>query len=199
MVVANGRRMPTASSLGRTRSTWISIVAFALLTYSGTVHAQSTSEPEEEVWYGWQNLAIDGAAFAVAAGGLALEAAAEVQSTDGIWVAFAFVIFTLGSPIADFAHGNVGLGIGSLGLRLSASLLAVVGVFRHALGCEDYEPGESCTVGHGWYALSAVLGVAAVALDGVLDSETVSRGAASLPIGLAVREDGALLTVQGAL
>jgi len=193
--------MPITSGPSRLRFAYISIIAFALLISSTSVRAQGTRELEEAEWFGWQNLATDGAALALGVTGLALDAAdVDVAGADGWLFGLGLVTFALGSPIVDFAHGNGRLALGSLALRLSAGLATLVGVIDNVLACENArEIGEPCSAGYGWLALGGVLAAAAVVLDGVLDREPASRRDASLPIGLALREDGALLMLQGAL
>ena len=155
----------------------------------------------EDEWYGWQNLATDGATLALGVTGLALDAAdVDVSGTDSALVGLGLVTFVLGSPVVDFAHGNVRLGLGSLALRLSAGLSTLIGAFVNVFDCEEArENGESCSAGYGWLAVGGVFAAVGVVLDGVFDREPTSRRDASLPIGLALRKDGALLVVQGAL
>ncbi|HMI91055.1 MAG TPA: hypothetical protein VK509_06805 [Polyangiales bacterium] len=165
------------------------------------MRAHSSPELEEEEWYGWQNLALDGCGLALFVTGMALQESATSSWDVNRWfVGAGLATFVLGSPIADWSHGNVELAIGSFALRAPAAAMAMWGWLQRAVGCEsEEEDGRSCSQGVAWLAAAGVFAAVAVALDGVLDREPGSRQVASLPLGFAVRENGALLMVQGAL
>lgn len=79
----------------------------------------------ERHWYGWQTLATDGAAFALIAYAGTQQftgALPNVASTTAV------AMLLLGAPTVHWAHGRIGTGFLSLGMRLVAPLLgAVVG------------------------------------------------------------------------
>ena len=76
-------------------------------------------------WYGWQTLAVDGALLTI--GLLPLRPSDSSANT-----AFAlgwYGGYALGAPIVHWAHGHVGKGFGSLGMRLGGPLAgALLGV-----------------------------------------------------------------------
>ena len=199
------RATPTAHRWRRARTLCLLLVAFAALQLCSQAQAQSSSRPQGE-WFGWQNLAIDGAALAMFTTGLALEGA-EVGSEDsrGWLFLISYSTFALGSPIVDWVHGNAGLGLGSLSLRLLTGVLLLVGLVSDILACEEVDgedvPDEEkvpCSAGEGWLVAGAFGAIGAVILDSSLDRGKVSGRSASLPISLAVRRDGALLALRGA-
>ncbi len=69
----------------------------------------------EKVWYGYQTLVIDGIALATLLGGVA--------SKSGPVTGVGLGTYVLGTPIVHMAHGNIGPGFGSLGLRLIVPLI----------------------------------------------------------------------------
>ena len=193
--------MPTFDRWRRARAlSWLFAVLAALLVCS-QAEAQGSRPRAEEQWYGWQNLAIDGAAIALVSTSLALDATDALELGTNAWLyVFSSTVFALGSPIFDWAHGNVGLGFASLGLRLVSGVLMLLGRLAHALGCEvEDEESRPCGAGAGYYAGGVVFGVAPIAIDGALDYEPVSTASASLPFGLVPHGDGALLTFRGTL
>lgn len=134
-------------------------VAVALFTTAPGLARAERAVPVEEsrterVWYGWQTLVVDGIAltapFALASAGAESEVAANT-----------FLLgYALGGPAVHFAHGNVGRGFGSFGLRVGLPLggAAVGALATSRAGC-DY-----CALG------GAVLGTfggigGAIALD----------------------------------
>lgn len=72
----------------------------------------------ERVWYGWQNLLIDGLALTAVA-----LTAAEVN--EGVWVGIG--LLALGSPIVHFAHLNVSEGFISLAIRVGSGAVVAAG------------------------------------------------------------------------
>ncbi|MBI2390463.1 MAG: hypothetical protein HYV09_12815 [Deltaproteobacteria bacterium] len=66
-------------------------------------------------WYGWQNLAIDGAAVTL------LYVAGNASGRDNDSFGYgAVATYALGGPIIHLAHGNPGTALGSLALRVGA-------------------------------------------------------------------------------
>ena len=70
----------------------------------------------EKVWYGWQTLVADALSIAVIAAGGAADESQVVGGGIGA--------FLLATPIIHMAHGNVGQGFGSIGIRLLLPLTA---------------------------------------------------------------------------
>jgi hypothetical protein len=96
-----------------------------------------------EYWYGWQTLIADGATLALWIGG----SAANTQAlTDVGWASY-----LLAPPIIHWAHGKVGIGFASLGIRIAAPL--VLGLTGLAVGCAA--GGSSGNSNNGLYGLAA--------------------------------------------
>jgi hypothetical protein len=118
---------------------------------------------------------------------------ADKDPVEGLGIT-SMVVFALGSPVIDAVHGNIGLALGSLGIRAFSSLLLMIGVVE--LSCEE----SPCREAYPKLVGSALIAIGAIALDGVLDRGPVpSSRDASLPIGLALSPDGALLAWRGTL
>jgi len=109
--------------------------------------------------------------------------------------------FVLGSPIVHWVHGNVGLGVVSLGLRSTSALLALFGVVQHAVACGDVEAeGYSCNDGTGLMVFGGVVAVVAVAIDGALGHERArARPRSRLHPSLALGRRAAWLELRGEL
>ena len=107
-------------------------------------------------WYGWQTLITDGASLAMLMG------AASSNDSAGTWLALSGLTYSLGGPTVHWAHGNVGKGAASLGLRLGLPV---------GLGLLGYATGSALSGGKGYGgavfgALGFVLGFpAAMAID----------------------------------
>jgi hypothetical protein len=107
-------------------------------------------------WYGWQTLITDGASLAMLMGG------ASSNDSAGTWVALSGLTYALGGPTVHWAHGNVGKGAASLGLRLGLPV---------GLGLLGYACGSAMSGGKGYGgavfgALGFVVGFpAAMAID----------------------------------
>jgi hypothetical protein len=88
-----------------------------------TVPQTRRREPEvaetETRWYGSHNLIVDGAVTALIIGGGAAESSAALSA--------GAIGYLIGSPIVHWAHGNVAEGFGSLGLRVAAAGVLLVG------------------------------------------------------------------------
>jgi hypothetical protein len=69
----------------------------------------------EKVWYGWQGLISDAIAFTLTLSG-------GFSHTGGV-LATGIIAFGLGTPIIHMAHGEVGRGFGSMGIRVLLPLL----------------------------------------------------------------------------
>ena len=77
-------------------------------------------------WYGWQTLMTDGASLLIGVTSIGTANAAMA----GVGVA----TYELGAPIVHWAHGNVGTGFGSLGVRVLAPFAAVGGAYLGLVG-----------------------------------------------------------------
>ncbi len=83
------------------------------------------SPKPKRIWYGSQTLAIDGvSALLIAIGAATVDRA----SSGGDFLALGVMTYEFGAPIVHWAHGHVGVGFGSHGLRL----LSLVGVYGGA-------------------------------------------------------------------
>jgi hypothetical protein len=118
-------------------------------------------------WYGWQTLMADG-------GALLLGVAAGGSKSDGLGV-FAYGTYLLGPGLIHMAHGNYGVGGGSMGIRLLAPPVgAVLGLALGAASCRSrnlgFDRGNSaCILGN--TVVGGLVGyVAAVVLDAALFS-----------------------------
>jgi hypothetical protein len=110
--------------------------------WSGVAAANDVSEEpaSESRWYGWQIMIAD----AVAAGLIvqSIGSPANVSETRQNLGGVGFGTYALGGPIVHWAHGRVGTGFGSLGLRVGfpfALLVAFVGVCW-GKQCDSGEP-----------------------------------------------------------
>jgi hypothetical protein len=126
-------------------------------------------------WYGWQTLITDGAALGIAL--LATDASSNSQTTLAVLAGGGS--YLLGAPIIHAAHGRLGVGVGSLGLRVGAPIAgAMVGATLEGCGAfAGEEDPDSCDrpmlVGFG-------LGVAAaIAVDASLLARESSPPVAS--------------------
>lgn len=86
--------------------------------------------PPPTSWYGWQMLAIDlvgfGGGAVVAARNRRTDEGEEIHPALGLW-AVGYTVGSIGGPTIHFAHGRVGIGFLSLGLRaLAGPLLGVL-------------------------------------------------------------------------
>lgn len=152
-------------------------------------------------WYGWQILLADGGGQTLAfALGVTL---ANYREAGMIAGATGLATYALGGPSVHFAHGNVGKGFGSLGLRVG---LPVVGVAAGvALGCGLSEDQYFCGFwGFPGFIVGAFSAIAidagALAYDEVPREETArrSRGLMSLAVLPLASPDGGGLSVKGA-
>jgi hypothetical protein len=138
----------------------IALVA-AVFSMSQSARAEPASSSSrslgasDPVSYGGQTLAVDGLSVAGLGLGEVLFAAQGSRETALpialLWGGFGGTI--LGAPIVHFAHGNVGTGFGSLGLRLTGWTLVGLGA-----GEGQGEPGL------------AVLGLGVLGTTVVLDA-----------------------------
>jgi hypothetical protein len=97
-----------------------SLVAVSILASSTASRADETAPPPEPraasttSWYGYQTLATDGVALALALSTIPTKNGATTQ---GFGVG-ALTMYGVGAPIVHFSHGHVGKGFLDLGLRI---------------------------------------------------------------------------------
>lgn len=144
---------------------------------SHTVNAapQERREPpqEERHWYGWQALAVDGAAAALGLGGLALLSSDDSQGYEererlaGLMALGGAVAYGVGAPAIHLLHQRPWQALGSLGLRAGLPVLGgAVG-----LGAATCPPatGDYGNCGLPELLMGAIAGtLVAVALDASL-------------------------------
>jgi hypothetical protein len=96
-------------------------------------------------WYGWQTLAADAGAVLSIAAAVGLNKLEDECSAEGGHCeayetgAIALLVlgagtFVFGGPIVHFSHGYVGKGFGSLGMRLAAPAMFLLG----AVNCDIF-------------------------------------------------------------
>src|SRR5690606_22551016 len=158
-----------------------------------------TAPATQKVWYGWQNLLVDGGGHTLAFGLVALIASRDdgAQGMGVGLVTLGFASYALGGPIVHFAHGNAGKGFGSLGLRVGVPAPRCgTGVALAGGGSEAGISGLSVLFGVPGLILGAV---PAIALDArVLAYQTApaphaaarSRGLKSLAVLPLVSTEG---------
>jgi hypothetical protein len=122
----------------------------------------------ERRWYGWQIIATDGVVL------LSASLAASGSSWEG-WGDLAAILYLSGGPLVHFAHGDVGMGFGSLGLRVVAPLGGVLmgalvgGTKRNDNGCYMQCPSPAVTDAVVGFALgmlaASIIDVAVLAYD----------------------------------
>ena len=133
-------------------------------------------------WYGWQNLAADGAALALVATAISLE---QRQGSPSSALAYgALGTYALGGPIIHLIHQNYGRSAASVGMRVGGPI--VLGALGAAAEDCGNHGGEFC--GLGGALLGASLGVvAAVAVDAAVlaydDAPEAEAAAPTLRIG----------------
>lgn len=89
------------------------------------------SAPPAEVWYGWQPLISDGAATA------SWLTAVATKEGSGVLVIVGATAYLLGGAIVHWAHGSVGKGFASLGLRFVVPVVTGLAFLAACLHCSD--------------------------------------------------------------
>jgi hypothetical protein len=111
-------------------------------------------------WYGWQTLTADGTAVALLLTGVGASAANEQSDSSTVFLVGAAGAYAA-PPVIHFAHGNIGRGVLSLGLRAG---LPLGGAFVGANSRDCSDGSETCELGG--VALGLFAGWAgAVAID----------------------------------
>jgi hypothetical protein len=141
-------------------------VAMLLTAFASTAGAEERRVARE--WYGYYNLSADTAAFGALAYGLSRPY--DNDAGEGLaWTSL--FIYGAGGPIIHWAHGNVGTGFASMGMRVGGPIvLAFAGC---ALDSNKSEFG--CLAGG---ALGALLGVVGAV---VVDASVLAYKETELP------------------
>jgi hypothetical protein len=132
----------------------------------GLPEGVARADEPAQTWYGYQTLAVDGSAIALALA----SAKAGPNTTGDVLGGVALAGFLLGGPSVHVAHGHVSKGLGDLALRVGAPVVA--GLVGGVIGAALYEPPPppppSATVGEaiGSAVAEPVTGLAAT-LEGV--------------------------------
>ncbi len=108
--------------------------ALAIALFAGRAGAEEphdagtrvTAERQPKHWYGWQILALDGAAFTTV----------MIGHDDPAIGLPSFAVWGLGAPVTHLAHGNAGGALGSFGLR---ALGSAVSFFTALDNCREDE------------------------------------------------------------
>ncbi len=148
------------------------LLATALLFHAAGARADDAAAPpslapsQPESWYGYQTLLVDGIALVALPAGIALtvnEAKGDNAAIPGLAVTgLGATSYLFGAPIVHWAHGRVGIGFLSLGLRI---LAPVAGLGLGAVGSQitnDSKNQDGIPVGAGLGALAAIVIDAAV-------------------------------------
>ena len=103
---------------------------------------------EEETWYGYQTLIVDGASLGLVVGGIAIANHPGSSDSGGSVALAGSVGYILGAPVVHWMHGRIGPGFGSLGLRVG---LPLAGLFWGAIlgSAVDSHRGELFNDGAG--------------------------------------------------
>ncbi len=157
------------------------VVSFAfMLLAPAAARAEGPEAPapaQNVEWYGWQTLASDGVSLGLVATSVGLWLAdPSVQPSRGVHVIEPLAVagatlFALGAPAIHWAHGRVGTGFGSFGIRVGAGGLFALGLGMIAFGqpCS----GFGCTNTNGDAAeigLGTFLAIAGAVTPPVLDA-----------------------------
>lgn len=125
-------------------------------------------------WYGWQVLLVDGASVLVMIGGGVAKSSAVV-ATGGL-------VYLGGPAVAHFAHGNVGRGLGSIGLRTGAPFVG--GLLGLAVGAASCSTDRASCAGvgaafgfFGGYLAAIAVDAGVLAFDDVQPSKPGQSGA----------------------
>jgi hypothetical protein len=162
---------------------WIPSMAWAATRRSMVVVTQAEQRADEHherapstTWYGWQTLIADGMVI-------------PLMLLPPVGISFYF----FGAPAVHWAHGNVGVGFASLGIRLLAggavvgsSLIALIGAFDGK--------GEIAAIG---VTLAIASALTPVVIDAALlgfDERNVKRSTRIFP-SVSPTKDGATLGV----
>ncbi|MCA9667270.1 MAG: hypothetical protein KC503_16840 [Myxococcales bacterium] len=139
------------------------VVALLFVLCLGVGAAPRAHAADDERWYGWQMLPSDLAAWALIGAGYTL----MPESGRGPLEYLGVITATLGGPIVHFANGRGGAGLGSLGLRAGALVVAALTVVL------SEEPGDP--VGERAARSALVVGAAALIAAQIIDLVVVAR------------------------
>jgi hypothetical protein len=124
-----------------------------------------TPQPGRRVrrWYGWQTLIVDGISIGATAIGLGID-------NPPLYVTGGLASF-LGPAITHWAHGNIGYGFLSMGMRMAGGLIAMF-----SKGSAFLYVGAAVEVG------AVVLDAAVFGFDDVVPASTRSGYRSSAPV-----------------
>jgi hypothetical protein len=121
-------------------------------------------------WYGWQTLAVDGAALATAL--IAIPVGGRAEGAAEVLGASAAATYLLGAPIVHGVQREPGRGLASLGLRVGLPLglraLLHPGTYAHCPAHSEAEDVEYCQPGARDVVGVLVGALAASVVDGAL-------------------------------
>jgi hypothetical protein len=170
--------------------TWF-FAGVSAMTLAQSAHADEPGDasvaraPRAPRWYGYQTLALDGAAAALFSSGVFLtiaEAKGDGDPTSGLaMVGLGAATYLFGAPTVHWAHGRTAAGLESLGLRVLApfagmGLGAVASQLLHGSRTQTEIP-----IGAAFGALAAAV------LDGVLLGQEREPDVPLLPQGVMPR------------
>jgi hypothetical protein len=146
-----------------------------IITLAESARADDATNPPAAIstprgpWYGWQSLIIDAPAVSLLVAGAAAPTLNDrLGSAPTIAGGVAFV---LGGPIVHWAHGSVGKGFASLGLRVVIPVLAELAFY---LACFD------CSHSDGQLGMTLVL-IPALLVPAALDDFVLAYEPAGVP------------------
>jgi hypothetical protein len=170
------------ASDGFAGGTFVGLAGAAIIDAALLANEQPRSKPaHQESWYGWQTLMLDGATVV---GGIVL--ATSLRDKEGrpphpsiaIWTP-SYVVGLFSGPIVHFAHGNVGKGFGSLGLR---GLAGPMGVLPGLMGyCAATGGHDGCARAGALWGLTGGLAVVSAIDAFALAYEPVESDTSSTP------------------
>ncbi len=151
-------------------------------TVNSTPEGVRTDAPEAHEprrhWYGWQVMTADLAAASIFVTGIVI-----VRHSPTVPLVLGAAVFVAAPPAIHFAHGRVGAGLGSLGLRLA--LPTAFGLLGRT-SCNPGDPGDSYRACQGVNeVLYGILGmVVASTIDAAaLSTEKLSADASGPQVG----------------
>ncbi|MGH7435363.1 MAG: hypothetical protein ACRENE_06790 [Polyangiaceae bacterium] len=115
-------------------------------------------EEPQRTWYGWQTLLVDGASFLILFAGTGLAGQTETRGEGQALAGLFLVGYLGGGPTVHWAHGHVGRGFGSLGLRVG---LPMGGALLGLLAAASSPASNNGLTGIADIGLGFVLGIIA--------------------------------------
>lgn len=162
---------------------------------------QDVASRQREVWYGWQTLLVDGAALGFTIGVAAV--GSETTWAGPVALVGGTTLYALGGPTVHFAHGNIGKGFLSFGLRVGLPALGMLsGILLEQPSCSG---SWGCgliggVVGLGIGGITAIVIDASVVAYDEVPSRPHTRSSAApgtLMVRPSVSQDHAGLSLHG--